>query len=127
MGSLAARRTGPRAPTPMLAVGTATGNIDVFDVGGPRISKEPVKSIPNLVTFVDSLRFHHSGELLVGASRGKEDALKVVHMGTGTVFKDWPTSRTPLQRVTALDLSRRSGYLAIGNERGRVLLYQLGH
>merc|ERR1712003_478241 len=104
ISSLALRRTSTYSPTPLLAVGTASGNIDVFDVGGPRISKEPIKSIPNLVTFVDSMRFHHSGELLVAASRDKVDALKVVHMGTGTVFPNWPTSRTPLQRVTALDL-----------------------
>jgi U3 small nucleolar RNA-associated protein 18 len=44
-----------------------------------------------------------------------------------TVFGNWPTSSTPLGHVTSVDFSRESEYLAIGNNRGRVLLYQLRH
>merc|ERR1711933_434590 len=84
-------RTGMYSPTPLLAVGTTSGNIDMFDVSGPRISKEPVKAIPNLVASVNNMRFHPSGELLVAASQEMKDALKVIHMGTGTVYKNWPT------------------------------------
>lgn len=125
--SLALRRTSRYAPTPLLAVGTGSGNVDIFDASGPKLSKEPVKSIDNLVTRVGCVRFHPNGELLMAASRMKQDALKMVHVGAGTVFPNWPTGRTPLNRVSCFDMSRRAGYLAIGNERGRVLIYQLAH
>jgi len=42
-----------------------------------------------------------------------------------TCFSNWPTQRTPLGIVTAVDFSPRSEYVAVGNKRGRVLLYQL--
>merc|ERR1712039_185885 len=124
---LAMRRVATHSPTPILAVGTASGNIDFFDVSGPKLPKEPTSTVSNLTTCVTSMRFHHGGELLAAASSYNTDALKLVHAGSSTVFATWPTDRTPLQRVTAVDFSRRDGFLAIGNERGRVLLYQLAH
>jgi len=125
--ALAMRRVAAHAPTPLLAVGTATGNIDFFDASGPKLPKEPTSTVSNLTTSVTSMRFHHGGEMLAAASKFNKDALKLVHAGSSTVFATWPTDRTPLHRVTAIDFSRRDGYLAIGNERGKVLLYQLTH
>mmetsp|Transcript_112520 Transcript_112520/g.363388 ORF Transcript_112520/g.363388 Transcript_112520/m.363388 type:complete len:519 (+) Transcript_112520:116-1672(+) len=124
---LAVRRTATRAPRPLLAVGTSSGNIDIFDTSGPKLPTEPTHSVGNLTTSVRGLCFHHEGELLAAFSREKKDQLKLVHAETATVFQNWPTSVTPLNRVSAVDLSRNGGLLAIGNERGRVLLYQLRH
>lgn len=113
------------APTPYLSVGTGSGNIDIFDVGGPKFPKEPTKSIGNLTTHVDWLRYHPTGEILVGASRDKQNAMRLVHMGTKTVFENWPSAKTPLHRVSAVDFAKRDGLMAIGNEKGQVLIYQL--
>jgi U3 small nucleolar RNA-associated protein 18 len=44
-----------------------------------------------------------------------------------TVFGNWPTDRTPLGKLMEFDFSPHSGYLALGNHRGRVLLYRLNH
>ena len=81
----------------------------------------------NLTTGVDSLAFNHDGQLLVLASRLKRDALRVLHVPTMTVFANWPTSKSPLHYVHCAAPSPHSGYLAIGNARGRVLLYRLHH
>eukprot|EP00440_Ansanella_granifera_P042979 gb/GFBE01046598.1/.p1 GENE.gb/GFBE01046598.1/~~gb/GFBE01046598.1/.p1 ORF type:complete len:531 (+),score=105.84 gb/GFBE01046598.1/:1-1593(+) len=116
-----------RSRKPMLAVGTSTGNIDLLDVSGPKLSGTPVHSIGNLTTRIDALRFHPDGEVLAGCSRMKKAALKVVHAATATVFSNWPTQKTPIQRASALDFSRQGGIMAIGNENGRVLLYRLRH
>ena len=67
------------------------------------------------------------GELLAIASDRTKDALKLIHLPTGTVFQNWPSDRTPLRKVTSLDFSPGGGYLAVGNSRGRVLLYRLNH
>jgi len=125
--TLALSRATKNSPAPLLAVGTGTGNLDLFDVSGPAMPKEPTHSIGNLTTAVTGLRFHHEGELLVACSRRKRDAMKLVHATTATVFENWPSERTPLERVSAIDMSRRGGFMAIGNERGKVLLYQLAH
>lgn len=50
-----------------------------------------------------------------------------VHVSSQSVFSNWPTSSTPLGKVTATAFSHGSEYLAIGNTRGRVLLYGLRH
>ncbi|CAE7761793.1 unnamed protein product [Symbiodinium pilosum] len=104
-----------------LAIGSSTGNIDVFDVGA-KLSAEPNHSIGNLTTRIDALRFSSDGQILAAASRLKPGAMKLVHTGTMTVFQNWPTQRTPLHRVSALDFSCQGGVLAVGNEAGRVKL-----
>lgn len=127
ISSLAMNRTSAHSPTPYLAVGTTSGNVDMFDISGPSMSAQPTNTIGNLTTSITGLKFHHDGELLATYSRQNKDALKLVHTGTSTVFKNWPTSKTPLHKVSALDFSHKGGLMAIGNERGRVLLYRVNH
>ena len=61
------------------------------------------------------------------ASKWEKEALRLVHIPTCTVFSNWPTTKTPLSYVFSLDFSPNSGYLAIGNDKGKVLLYRLRH
>ncbi|GLD93321.1 hypothetical protein PINS_up001913 [Pythium insidiosum] len=80
-----------------------------------------------LTTQVDDLKFNADSQILAMASRDSRDALKLVHLPSFTVFANWPSSRTPLHYVSAMDFSPNSGYFAVGNARGRVLLYRLTH
>jgi U3 small nucleolar RNA-associated protein 18 len=123
--SLAIRRVTPKSPTPLLAVGTVSGNIDLYDLSRPQLSSEPYTSIDNLTTMVTSLAFHPEGEVLLGASKFKKDQLRLIHSATATVFQNWPTAKTPLNRVTSVDFARQGGMLAMANEKGKVLIYQL--
>ncbi|PSC69396.1 U3 small nucleolar RNA-associated 18-like protein [Micractinium conductrix] len=91
------------------------------------IAGKPVKSVTNLTTSVDTLAFNHDGQMLVMASRLKRDSLKLLHVPSMTVFSNWPTSKSPVHYVHAAAFSPHSGYLAVGNARGRVLLYRLHH
>jgi U3 small nucleolar RNA-associated protein 18 len=65
--------------------------------------------------------------VLAVASKYKKDAMRLIHVPTGTVFSNWPSSKTPLHSVSTVSFSPGSGYLAIGNDRGRVLLYRMLH
>ena len=47
-----------------------------------------------------------------------------VHLPSLTVFSNWPTSRTPLRYVHTFDFSPNSGYLSVGNDRGKALLFR---
>ena len=87
----------------------------------------PIKEIMNLTTAVHLMTFNHDGQILSIASKDKKDAVKCVHLPSLTVFSNWPTNRSPIHYPSSLDFSNASGYMAIGNDRGRVLLYRLRH
>ena len=104
----------------------------------------PLKAIGNLTTSISALRFNHDSQLLAIASKTQKDQMRLVwlvhrcfempvhlrrnlqiHIPSLTAFSNWPTSSTPLGRVSSIDFSTGGEYIAIGNTRGRVLLYHL--
>ena len=129
------------------AVGQSLGVVNVYDVGAldraasagvrsasgvfapPPGAPKPSKTYLNLTLAVDNLTYGGpAGELLLMSSSRARDTLKIAHTRTGGVFANWPTARTPLATVTGgAVVSPGGGYLAVGNDRGRVLLYRLNH
>ncbi|KAF5312957.1 hypothetical protein D9619_003712 [Psilocybe cf. subviscida] len=89
--------------------------------GQPKLAK----TLGHLTTPISTLRFNHDAQILAMASKEKKDAMRLVHLPSLTAFSNWPTSSTPLGHVTAVDFAARSEYVAIGNTRGKVLLYHL--
>jgi U3 small nucleolar RNA-associated protein 18 len=81
----------------------------------------------NLTTAVDNLQFNATGEMLCMSSSREADALRMVHLPSATVFQNWPTSKTPLGHVWGTDFSGKGGYVAVGNDKGKCLLYRLNH
>ena len=60
------------------------------------------------------------------ASKWARDAMRVVRLGSDLgVVPNWPTARTPLRYVTAAGFNAGGDLLAVGNDRGKVLLYRL--
>eukprot|EP00004_Rigifila_ramosa_P013354 TRINITY_DN2947_c0_g1_i1.p1 TRINITY_DN2947_c0_g1~~TRINITY_DN2947_c0_g1_i1.p1 ORF type:complete len:493 (-),score=101.76 TRINITY_DN2947_c0_g1_i1:9-1487(-) len=111
------------------AAGSTTGVVNLYDPDTTMASRtpKPIRTIPNLVTNTNLLRFNSDAQLLAIGSSSAKDALRLVHLPTGTVYANWPTSSTALGAVSALDFSPNSGYLAVGNEAGRVLLFRLAY
>ncbi|KIJ45214.1 hypothetical protein M422DRAFT_167177 [Sphaerobolus stellatus SS14] len=114
-----------------LAIGSNTGLVNVYGSESTDASlsnmPKPLKTIGNLTTSISTMCFNHDSQILALASKTKKDQLKMVHLPSLTVFSNWPTSATPLGHVTCIDFSPGSDYTAIGNNRGRVLLYNLKH
>lgn len=120
-----------------LAVGSRSGIVNVYDSSASTlpISTEsdsatrplPFKTLYNLTTSIHALKFNHDAQILGMCSRAKKNQFKLVHLPSATVFPNWPTSGTPLSYVQCFDFSPSSGYLAIGNDKGKVLLYRLNH
>ncbi|EAW13813.1 WD40 repeat domain-containing protein [Aspergillus clavatus NRRL 1] len=86
---------------------------------------EPVRALDQLTTPISHLVFAPDGQFLVMASRWKRDALRLVHLPTCTVFRNWPTSNTPFGRISSVAVSPNSDQLAVANEQGRIRLWEI--
>ncbi|CAH6719658.1 U3 small nucleolar RNA-associated protein 18 [[Candida] jaroonii] len=110
-----------------LAIGTNNGIVNLYDRSKDEANPKPFKVIDNLITTISTLQFSPDGQLLVVASRGKRDALKIVHLPSGSVYSNWPTSGTPLGKVLSVAFSPNNKMLAVGNDAGKVTLWRLNH
>lgn len=89
---------------------------------------EPTRRYEQLTTPITTISFSHDGQLLVFASQHKKDALKLVHLPSCTVYRNWPTEQTPLGRVTAIAFGKGKEadlVLAVGNDIGKVRLWEV--
>lgn len=120
----------------LLAVGSDAGVVNLYDhdaavkrdLANAAYSARPVapiKSVLNLTTPIDLCEFSPDGNLLAMGSSLEMDAFRLVHVPSRTVFSNWPTANTPIHYASSAAFSPRGGYLAVGNDRGRVLLYRL--
>lgn len=112
----------------LFAAGSESGIVNIYNsedfLGGKR---KPLKTIENLTTKVDFMKFNHDAQILAICSSMKRDSLKLVHTPSFTVFSNWPPSNRNLHYPRCLDFSPHGGYMAMGNAEGKVLLYKLHH
>ncbi|KAI9789055.1 MAG: hypothetical protein M1816_006410 [Peltula sp. TS41687] len=162
-------------PDRYVAVGSTTGIVNVYDrlpwtttttaeTSIPSRPK-PLRTLESLTTPISHLVFspvevdaqghgqsrrQSQGVILALSSRWKRNALRLVHLPSGTVYRNWPTSTTNLGRITAVgfgwggaggageeggggggekrEKSSAAGlllYLALGNEQGRCGLWEI--
>ncbi|XP_008802211.2 U3 small nucleolar RNA-associated protein 18 homolog [Phoenix dactylifera] len=112
----------------LFAAGSSSGIVNVYKrgefLGGKR---KPLKTIENLTTMVDFMKFNHDGQILAISSRMKKNGLKLIHVPSFTAFSNCPPPRFSLHYPRALDFSPHGGFMAMGNAGGKVLLYKLHH
>lgn len=112
------------------AIGSQSGIVNIYDRKSDFLSSntapKPLKTIENLVTPVSVLKFSADAQVLAMASHWAKDALKLVHLPSASVYKNWPTSSTPLGRINCMAWSPEgTGMLAVGNEQGKVRLWEV--
>ena len=114
-----------------LAVGDSDGVVNIFprwkELFNDSSQKELVagEKIMSLKSVVDGVSYNCGGNLLALSSSVCKDSLRMVKQPSCTICSRWPTSKTPVNFVFCTTFSRDSRYLAVGNARGRVLLYSL--
>ncbi|KAJ2403207.1 U3 snoRNP protein [Coemansia sp. RSA 2559] len=121
--------------TSYYASGDHAGMVNIYDVNALRtqaddsafLSVKPFKAIDNLTTSISGLRFNHSSEILGMFSNKSQGQLKLAHLPTGTVFSNWPSMSSSLGFVQCIDFSPHSGFMAVGNDKGKAMLYRLPH
>jgi len=114
-----------------VAVGSSSGVVNVYDrkkwVNAESVPArpKPMRAFDQLTTPTSHLEFSPDGQVLCMASRWKRDALRLVHLPSCTVYRNWPTSSTPLGRITAVAWSPDSEMLAVSNEQGKIRLWEI--
>ncbi|KAI0164828.1 Indigoidine synthase A like protein-domain-containing protein [Xylariaceae sp. FL1272] len=118
-----------------IAIGSNSGVVNVYDRHSLILPSEdelelkqrpePTRALMQLTTPVTTLAFSPDGQLLAIASRFKKDALKLVHLPSCTVYRNWPTEQTPLGRIDAIAFSRKSDMVAIGNDAGKIRMWEI--
>lgn len=117
------------------ALGSDSGVVNVYPLSsmgnqagrssfGLRTEK-PKKTFLNLTTAIDNIAFNCDGRLMAFSSHDKKNAIRIAHLGSMTVYSNWPSMRANLRRACSLKFSPRSGYLAVGNDKGDVQLLRL--
>ncbi|EAQ93237.1 hypothetical protein CHGG_01472 [Chaetomium globosum CBS 148.51] len=106
---------------------SATGKQAAAAAAAVEIKKlpEPTRSFEQLTTSISVVTFALDGQLLAFGSFHKKDALRLVHLPTCTVYRNWPTEQTPLGRITAVAFSAGSDVLAVGNDVGKIRLWEI--
>ena len=121
-----------------IAVGSSSGIVNVYsrrewfkipsrDNAGVPTAPNPTKSLDQLTTPTSHLAFSPDGQVLCMASRWKKDALRLVHLPSCSVYKNWPTANTPFGRISAVCWAEVEGVLKliVGNENGRVMCWEI--
>ncbi|EPE26211.1 WD40 repeat-like protein [Glarea lozoyensis ATCC 20868] len=117
-----------------IVIGSQSGIVNIYDrraFASPKNEiivperPQPNKTFEQLTKPTSNLEISPDGQLLVFSTKWKKDALRLVHLPSCTVYRNWPTSQTPLGRITAVAFNGESSMLAIANEQGKIRLFEV--
>jgi WD40 repeat protein len=116
-----------------VVIGSSSGIVNIYDrqpwveKGAIKIPErpEPRRVLEQLTTPTSCLEISPDGQLLVISSKWKKDALRLIHLPSCTVYRNWPTVQTPLGRVTSVAFNAGSDLLAVGSEQGKIKMWEI--
>lgn len=113
----------------MLSTGSAQGVVNIYNYENCLNSKIPVpeKIIYNLTTKITTSKFNPSSEILAIGSDEVNDALRMVHFPSSTVFENFPGDKAKIGRPNVISFSPGGKYFAVGNTKTEVALMSLRH
>ncbi|KAM5355820.1 hypothetical protein ACJ41O_002466 [Fusarium nematophilum] len=142
VGGIVLALGGHQGPTSLgddrwVAVGSNSGITNIYDRNelivvakaheGVTVKERPTPTrvFEQLVTPITHIAFSPDGQLMAFGSQHKKDALRLVHLPSCTVYRNWPTEQTPLGRISAVAFGRQSDLLAVGNDTGKIRLWEI--
>ena len=119
-----------------VAIGSSSGIVTLYDRRGwmsttdASVSQQDerpkaTRTFDQLTTPISNLEFSEDGQMMIMSSRWKKNALRLIHLPSCTLYRNWPTDKTPLGRISSVALSPDGGYLAVGNEQGKIRLWEI--
>uniref|UniRef100_A0A3Q0T0W0 U3 small nucleolar RNA-associated protein 18 homolog n=1 Tax=Amphilophus citrinellus TaxID=61819 RepID=A0A3Q0T0W0_AMPCI len=113
-----------------LACGSQSGVVNVYSQEAclNSANPKPLKAVMNLLTSATALAFNPTSEILAIASRAEDEAVRLVHLPSLTVFSNFPVAkRKVVYRASCLDFSPHSGFFSLANNKGHAPLFRLLH
>lgn len=113
-----------------LALGSSLGVVNVYNlqsVVSASDSPKPWKTLLNLTTSISEVVFHPSSQILAIATDGCHNGLRLVHLPSGRVYANWPSTQMPVGLVKTVSFSANGSMLSVGSAEGKVRLYVLKH
>uniref|UniRef100_A0A3Q4N336 U3 small nucleolar RNA-associated protein 18 homolog n=1 Tax=Neolamprologus brichardi TaxID=32507 RepID=A0A3Q4N336_NEOBR len=113
-----------------LACGSQSGVVNVYSQEAclNSANPKPLKAVMNLLTSATALTFNPTSEILAIASRAEDEAVRLVHLPSLTVFSNFPVAKRKIvYRASCLDFSPHSGFFSLANNKGHAPLYRLLH
>ncbi|MEQ2307550.1 hypothetical protein AMECASPLE_019436, partial [Ameca splendens] len=113
-----------------LACGSQAGVVNIYSQEACLNSSnpKPLRAVMNLLTSATSLRFNPTSEILAIASRVEDEAVRLVHLSSLTVFSNFPIAKRKVAyRASCLDFSPHSGFFSLANNKGHAPLFRLLH
>lgn len=112
-----------------IACGSDSGVVNIYNTDSVMSSSspKPSKVLLNLTTPIKQVKFNATSEMMVMSSDRKDNAIKLVHFPSMTVFSNFPRMDANQKRTVCFDLSLNSGYFTLGNNCGTAYLYRLKH
>lgn len=129
-----------------IAIGSSSGIVNIYDrrlwaeaankSSGDVVvpaNPKPTKTLEHLTTPTSHLVFSPDGQILAMASKWKRDSMRLVHLPSCTVFKNWPTSSTPLGRITGIAFADGGvveggdsyAVMGVANEAGKIRVWEI--
>lgn len=124
-----------------ISIGSSSGIVNIYDrrawVDGKNSAvpqhPRPTKTLDHLTTPTSHLAFSHDGQVMAMASKWKRDSMRLVHLPSCTVFKNWPTNSTPLGTITGVAFAKGDvvegsdayAVIAVANEQGKIRVWEI--
>ncbi|XP_033632404.1 U3 small nucleolar RNA-associated protein 18 homolog [Asterias rubens] len=111
-----------------IACGSHSGVLNIYDNHClTEVRPKPVRAVMNLTTQITASKFNHNSEIVATASFHTANSVKLIHLPDCHVFPNFPNHADTIGLATELDFSPNGGYMAVGNNKGKAMLYRLGH
>ncbi|EJW85541.1 hypothetical protein WUBG_03549 [Wuchereria bancrofti] len=112
-----------------IACGSNTGIVNLYDSADVLKNSlpRPVKALDNLTTSIDCMAFNSDSQILSVSSSVKNNSIRLMHVGSRTVYTNFPPRAVSLGKVTVTDFSPKSAYMGVGDDRGFLSLFRLSH
>jgi WD40 repeat protein len=108
-----------------LACGSNSGVVNLYNTQSLPEKHQPLKALMNLTTQIKSLAFNHDSQLMAFWSEKTKQSIRILHVPTRRVYRNWPRDLLNLRFVNCAAFSPDSKYMVVGNDTGRTLLFRI--
>lgn len=110
-----------------LAIGSDSGMVNIYELKQclEKRFPKPLKTLSNLKSDIDILKYNPTGELLLMGASAEQKGFRLINSHSGKVYRNFPVQGKRYDHLMSADYSPLGGYLALGCSTGRAQLVRL--